>query len=687
MEINRLVIGNKKHQFVYITVLNLIYLLIFPFNISAQSAGSIDENPLLSFSIDQTPIYVGTTFTLHLNVENISDLAGWQCDIVFDPDVLEASEVVNSTFLDVANNIAFFQSGTIDNTAGTITGLSAARIYPGGVNGSGRILSITFTAKSVGEGNVTLTNLHAGTSGISETIPLDIPEILIVVEDQLNINEPTFTFSTDVTLYRIGETFTLHLNANDITNFSRWQGEILFDSNVVEAIEVIEGDFLKNGNASTVFLQNTIDNMEGKISSLGTIRLNPDGVSGSGRVLSVVFLPKSIGQAQVSLTNLFAYSSESIVIPISIPEIVISISDVRSVNLFFSIDEIPVRVGDTFNLNLNVEDTTDFAGWLCDIIFDPSYFEVVEINEGNFLKKEGRMTFFLQGTIDNTIGKISSLGSIGLSKEGVSGTGKLLSVTLIAKSPGESEIGLTNLHAGSSDLMELVLSIPEFVITVEERVYLHWDVNQDGEVNIFDLMQVAQYLGEDTTLNPEADVDKDGTIGILDLIAVAQHIDESTTSAPNKKIHRDINLNPVLINSDESIQVMIKTWITRLQSKDDGSVVFRRAIGKLKRLLISLNPEKTMLLANYPNPFNPETWIPYHLAEPANVKVTIYSVNGTLVRLIAKGYQDAGTYNTHKRAIYWDGKNNLGESVASGVYFYTLIAGEFTATRKMLIKQ
>ena len=93
------------------------------------------------------------------------------------------------------------------------------------------------------------------------------------------------------------------------------------------------------------------------------------------------------------------------------------------------------------------------------------------------------------------------------------------------------------------------------------------------------------------------------------------------------------------------------------------------------------------LLANFPNPFNPETWIPYHLAKPTEVTITIYAVNGQAVRTLALGYQPAGIYQNRSRAAYWDGRNAIGEPVASGVYFYTLTAGDFTATRKMLIRK
>ena len=100
---------------------------------------------------------------------------------------------------------------------------------------------------------------------------------------------------------------------------------------------------------------------------------------------------------------------------------------------------------------------------------------------------------------------------------------------------------------------------------------------------------------------------------------------------------------------------------------------------------VSALPETNALFPNYPNPFNPETWIPYQLAESAQVTLTIYSANGELVRTLMLGYQAAGFYRNKNRAVYWDGRNHLGEHVASGVYFYTLTAGAFAETGKMLI--
>ena len=129
----------------------------------------------------------------------------------------------------------------------------------------------------------------------------------------------------------------------------------------------------------------------------------------------------------------------------------------------------------------------------------------------------------------------------------------------------------------------------------------------------------------------------------------------------------------------------VEGWIDTARSENDGSRVFQIGIANLEALLLLIVPEETLLLANYPNPFNPETWVPYHLSEHADVTLTIYAIDGKVVRHLDLGHQEAGYYENKARAAHWDGRNNVGERVASGVYFYTLKAGDFAATRKMLI--
>ena len=188
---------------------------------------------------------------------------------------------------------------------------------------------------------------------------------------------------------------------------------------------------------------------------------------------------------------------------------------------------------------------------------------------------------------------------------------------------------------------------------------------------------MAQHLGSAASVKIPVDVNDDGVVNVLDLVIVAQHLGESTGAAAPFFLVRDSKLNPTIIQA----------WIEQAHAENDGSLTFQQGIANLQRLLASMIPTETSLLLNYPNPFNPETWIPYQLAKDANVTLTIYSVDGTLVRTLMLGHQPAGMYQSKNRAAYWDGRNQLGESVASGVYFYTLTAGKYTATRKMLIRK
>ena len=500
-------------------------------------------------------------------------------------------------------------------------------------------------------------------------------------EYTVSLPGPRFSFSTAATQVKVGDTFTFQLKAENISDLAGWQGDITFDPAVLKVNNVREGNFLKQGGGRTHFLKGTIDNTEGRVTGVGSARISEGGVSGEGILLSVTFTAKANGESRLSVRKFQAGSSLGESIPSRPPDIIItvgepSISDVGDTKFFsLSTDTTPIRFGDTFTLRLNAEDVTDLAGWQTDIAFDSDVLEAVEVNEGDFLKAEDVSTFFLQGTIDNTAGEITKLSSARFGS-GVSGTGTLLLVTFTAKATGETRVTLSNFYAGSSGGEAISSAAPEIVIAIEDRVFLAWDVNQDGQVNVLDLVLVAQYLGEDVSANPQSDVNGDGTINVLDLIIVAQYLGESTAAAPS---------SVAAIDSLELDPAMVQVWITQARIEDDGSIAFRQGIENLQRLLASLLPEKTALLPNYPNPFNPETWIPYHLAKPADATVHIYAAGGTLVRTLALGHQVAGIYQSRARAAYWDGKNEVGESVASGVYFYTLTAGDFMGTGKMLV--
>ena len=200
------------------------------------------------------------------------------------------------------------------------------------------------------------------------------------------------------------------------------------------------------------------------------------------------------------------------------------------------------------------------------------------------------------------------------------------------------------------------------------------DINGDGVVNIQDLVLIAAQFGQ--TGENKADVNYDGFVNIQDLVLVAAAFGDAP-AAPTVQHQADEFLAPELLQQ----------WLAAAKQLARTDATSQRGIAILEALLATLTPEKTALLPNYPNPFNPETWIPYQLAKRMDVSVLIYAADGKLIRTLKLGQQAAGVYASQSRAAYWDGKNEVGESVASGVYFYTLKAGDFTATRKMLIRK
>ena len=216
-----------------------------------------------------------------------------------------------------------------------------------------------------------------------------------------------------------------------------------------------------------------------------------------------------------------------------------------------------------------------------------------------------------------------------------------------------------------------------------EREKTKADVNGDGEVNVQDLVAVNSALLTEASRN-NADVNQDGIINIADLVLVAAAIGEAAAAPSVMRQQATAQLTPA----------DVQYWLTQARHANLTDTNSQRGIRFLEELLSALIPKETALLANYPNPFNPETWIPYQLANPADVNISIYAVDGTLVRTLDLGHQAMGSYQGKSRAAYWDGRNAVGEPVASGVYFYTLstestrdsvTAGTFTATRKMLI--
>ena len=214
--------------------------------------------------------------------------------------------------------------------------------------------------------------------------------------------------------------------------------------------------------------------------------------------------------------------------------------------------------------------------------------------------------------------------------------------------------------------------------------YSPYDLDKDDDVDIDDAKIVVQAIGQsgNDITDPRTDINGDGTVNNDDLLLVIDNYGEVWSEAPASG-------ETFTLLDKETLETLapaaLEAQLEILRVESDGSLKYQRAIALLEGVLASLRPHETQLLANYPNPFNPETWIPYQLADTSKVSIAIYNIRGAVIRRLELGHQQAGYYTSRSRAAYWDGRNGSGEQVASGVYFFTLAADTFRATRKMLV--
>ena len=237
-----------------------------------------------------------------------------------------------------------------------------------------------------------------------------------------------------------------------------------------------------------------------------------------------------------------------------------------------------------------------------------------------------------------------------------------------------------------------------YILRLLQRYQLA-DVDGNGKVDTHDVDIIEGIIAHNKPFNAKADLNGDNKVTAEDKRMVEEAIIERYQLADvdgNGKVDtHDVDIIKDILDGKEPFKVGVINAEADLNGDDEVTVEDKLIVEEAIRHLgaapapasiqVSLLRQETALLANYPNPFNPETWIPYQLAKPADVNISIYGVDGTLVRKLDLGHQSVGMYQHRNRAAHWDGRNAQGEPVASGVYFYSLTAGDFSATRKMLI--
>ncbi|RKU21527.1 hypothetical protein C6499_21245 [Candidatus Poribacteria bacterium] len=331
-----------------------------------------------------------------------------------------------------------------------------------------------------------------------------------------------------------------------------------------------------------------------------------------------------------------------------------------------------LTAGEELTFDLKITNGKDVSGYQATIEFDPDALAYQETGYADYLS-EGVP---IQPIVNQRSGTVQ-IASLSLPGIGSNGYGTLATLKFQVNAIKGSKLSLRDVilsnnegnksYAWIEGTQLLNSAIAEGCETFNIK-----DVNKDCVINIQDLVLVATNFGRGG--ENVADVNGDRSVDIIDLVLVAGAFGD-TAAAP--AVYADTH--EMLTTAD------VQQWLRAAHKVNLADSTFQRGMLMLEQLLIVLIPKDTALLPNYPNPFNPETWIPYQLEKSAEVTISIHSGDGTLIRTLTLGYQPAGIYRSRDRAAYWDGTNEMGETVASGVYFYTLSAGEFKATRKMLV--
>ena len=357
----------------------------------------------------------------------------------------------------------------------------------------------------------------------------------------------------------------------------------------------------------------------------------------------------------------------------------VSVTAIEQSNATVSVSLASVQspdVGEELTFSLNIANGVNIAGYQATVLFDRTAFRLVNFTEGNYLPADA---FFADPTvIYGGLGGSASSSQVTLAAntlaEASNGDGTLATLTFKVVDFKASTLTLSQVYLVDSDGKRWEATTSNGAVTVppeptEETV---GDINRDGVVDILDLTIVGARFGQRG--QNRADLNGDGLVDIVDLVLVASEFG-GEAAAPS--------LYPQALELLNAADV--RQWLSQAEQLALTDPTYLRGITVLEQLHAALIPQETILLPNYPNPFNPETWIPYRLAEDALVTLTIYDGSGRVVRTLDVGHQIAGYYTERMKAAYWDGKTEFSEQVASGVYFYHLSAGDFSATRKMLI--
>jgi WD40 repeat protein len=348
--------------------------------------------------------------------------------------------------------------------------------------------------------------------------------------------------------------------------------------------------------------------------------------------------------------------------------------------------EASVKVGDEFDVDVVVEDAVDLAGFGFALVVEPPLLFVTEIHEGDALRADGLTSFWNVPVVstDSSALRIADIAGARIHATGVNVVkGQLLSVRAKALRAGDVTVRLVNPRfvTGTGQLLDAdVYPLRLTVVTT----FLAGDVNRDGVVDVSDLVFVAQRFGLRVELSDDgfADVNGDGAVNILDLLLIVRQFGDTTRPSSTAAVSLRLTAN-----ESEAWQY-VREALERLSASERATPAWESVMRVVRVHAERFGMPRVELEPNYPNPFNPETWIPFRLGERASVAVTVWSVRGDAIRHLELGERDAGS-----DAVRWDGRSDDGRPCVSGVYVIGIEARSASdgtvavATRRVLLSK
>ncbi|MDE0299502.1 MAG: cohesin domain-containing protein [Candidatus Poribacteria bacterium] len=318
-------------------------------------------------------------------------------------------------------------------------------------------------------------------------------------------------------------------------------------------------------------------------------------------------------------------------------------------------------VGEQLTLSLEIENGENVSAYQATVSFDPDALRFVDVADGGYLPQGA---FFLPPVVD---AHRVTLGAAAL--EGAShGRGTLTALTFEVAAVKNSVVTLSDASLVDANAKQTFPRLEDARVEKPSRVVV--DANGDGVISILDLPQVAARLTE--AGKKDVDVNQDGAVDTADLFQAVTDLKVAKTE-PGAYLAA----LSMLTSTD------VAEWLDQQRESNQGEADLKRSIRAVQHQLAVTVPGETALLPNYPNPFERETWIPYHLAFKMEVYITIYSEKGLPVRHLAMGDRNPGHYVGLSRAAYWDGRDDDGAPVPSGTYVYELVTWDHMESQKM----